>query len=300
VVRAVNRNLGVLVACLSSGLGGTAVAATRFVADKIDPVALGALRFGIGFLFLLPSLPIAETDWPRRPDWIAVGALGLLFFALFPILFNASLIFTTSARAGLALASLPLLTMIVAAALGREEITLRKALGIGVAMSGVAVALGLDVEAAPKGAWRGDLLMLSAALCMAFYNVLSKPVISRSGPLAFTLIGMGVGAGALVVTGWLQNGFAPVAAFSSAEWIAIGYLGIVCGALIFFLWAFALARTTPTRAAIAVALNPVMAALTAALILDEGVGLALAAGGGVVVSGIYLAATNPKIALHPN
>ena len=47
----------------------------------------------------------------------------MLFFALFPILFNASLIFTTAARGALALSTLPLLTMLVGAALGSEALT---------------------------------------------------------------------------------------------------------------------------------------------------------------------------------
>src|SRR5882757_4216487 len=97
---------GVLAAVLSSGLGGT-----RFVRHAIDPLAIGAFRFGLGFIFLLPIALIQGGKWPARNDWAAAAGLGLLFFGLFPILFNASLIFTTAARGALALSTLPLLTM---------------------------------------------------------------------------------------------------------------------------------------------------------------------------------------------
>ncbi len=103
---------------LSSGLGGTSIGATRFVRTAIDPLAIGAFRFGLGFLFLLPIALIQGGSWPARRDWTVVAGLGLLFFGLFPILFNASLIFTTAARGALALSTLPLLTMVVGAALG--------------------------------------------------------------------------------------------------------------------------------------------------------------------------------------
>src|SRR5882724_8411793 len=46
--------IGVLAALLSSALGGVAAGATRFVVADVDPITLGALRFGGGFLVLLP------------------------------------------------------------------------------------------------------------------------------------------------------------------------------------------------------------------------------------------------------
>src|ERR1700744_3400113 len=96
---------GVLAAILSSGLGGTSIGAPRFVRNAIDPLAIGAFRFGIGFVFLLPIAFIQGGNWPARRDWAGVGGLGLLFFGLFPILFNASLMFTTASRGALALST---------------------------------------------------------------------------------------------------------------------------------------------------------------------------------------------------
>src|SRR3569833_1649113 len=121
---------GVLAAALSSGLGGTSIGATRFVRNAVDPLAIGAFRFGLGFIFLLPIALIHGREWPQRKDWAGVAGLGLLFFGLFPILFNTSLIFTTAARGALALSTLPLLAMLVGAELGREEQTARKTFGV--------------------------------------------------------------------------------------------------------------------------------------------------------------------------
>src|ERR1700710_3214862 len=121
---------GVLAAVLSSALGGTSIGATRFVRHAVDPLGIGAFRFGLGFIFLLPMALIQGGKWPVRRDWTGVAGLGLLFFGLFPILFNASLIFTTAARGALALSTLPLLTMVVRAALGGEPLTARKTVGV--------------------------------------------------------------------------------------------------------------------------------------------------------------------------
>jgi len=132
---------GVLAAVLSSGLGGTSIGATRYLVNAVDPLAIGSFRFGIGFLLLLPLAWWKGGAWPQRQDWLGVAGLGVLYFALFPILFNASLIFTTAARGSLALSTLPLLTMLVGAALGSEALTARKTTGVLIAMGGVALAL---------------------------------------------------------------------------------------------------------------------------------------------------------------
>jgi drug/metabolite transporter (DMT)-like permease len=286
---------GVLAAVLSSAFGGVAAAATRFVIPGTDPITLAALRFGLGFLFLLPIALARRRRWPPGRDWPAVIALGLLFFAVFFVLFNIALRHTTAARGTLALSTLPLLTMVVAGALGVEPLTGRKTAGVLVAMTGVAVALAAGAARAPAGAWRGDLVMVAGALCMAFYSARSRPYIGRSGPLTFTTAGMGAGATVLALIAWWSGGFAATGRFGRAEWAAVGYLGAFGAALVFYLWAFALERTTPTRVASTITVNPVMAAVVASAILGEPIGLNLVVGVTAVAAGIWIASTSP----HP-
>jgi drug/metabolite transporter (DMT)-like permease len=286
--------LGVLAAVGSSALGGTSIGATRFLVDAIDPLAIGSFRFGVGFLLLLPVALVQAKRWPPRQDWLAVTGLGLLFFAMFPILFNASLIFTTAARGALALSTLPLLTMLIGAALGSEPLTARKTAGVLIAISGVSIALLAGLSAAPEGAWRGDLLMVAAALCMAFYSIWSRPFIRSSGPLSFTTLAMAVGAAVLVTLSMLRDSFAPVEAFGSPQWIGVLYLGAFGSALTFYLWAFALGRTTPTLVAISVTVNPVAASLVGATLLDEPLRWNLVAGIITVFTGICIATTQSR------
>jgi drug/metabolite transporter (DMT)-like permease len=281
---------GVLAAMLSSGIGGASIGVTRFIAGDLDPLAIGAFRFGIGFMLLLPFALRGGRSWPKRGDWSRVAALGLLFFGAFPVLFNASLAFTTAARGAMALSTLPLLTMVVAAVFKVERLTQRKAMGVFTAMAGVALALLAGFSDAPAKAWRGDLLMVSAALCMAIYSVASKPFIRRSDPITFTVVAMGVGALALTLASSGLGSFEPVRAFGPGQWAALGFLGAFGGALTFFLWAFALQRTTPTRVAISIAVNPLAAALVGALLVAEVIRWNLSIGIVAVVAGIWIAA----------
>jgi drug/metabolite transporter (DMT)-like permease len=241
--------VGVAIALLSSSLGGTAAAITRYLVSGADPVALAILRWGIGFLCVLPVALLMKVRWPEGRDLLPVAALGLAFFGLFFILYNIAIGYTTAARASLALATLPLHTMVVGALLGVEPLTWRKTTGVSIAVLGVVAALAAGLASAPAEAWRGELIMTSAVFCMAFYNVLSRPFMRRSSALGFLTVGMGTGAFALVAVGLFTGSLAALKSFGTPQWIAGIYLGVGGGAAAFVLWVMALERATPTRVA---------------------------------------------------
>lgn len=286
-----DQSIGVLIAIVSSSLGGSAGAVTRYLAGNADPVTLAILRWGIGFLCVLPVALVLRVQWPARRDWPAVAALGICFFGLFFIFYNIAVAYTTAARASLALSTLPLQTMLVGALLGAEPLTARKSAGVGIAVLGVFAALASGLSAAPPGAWRGELIMTGAVLCMAFYNVLSRPLMRRSSALGFLTVGMGAGAAALVLLGLATDRFAVLGNFGVPQWIAGAYLGIGGGALAFILWVLALERASPTRVANTMTVNPIAAALLAAQLVGEPITLNLVAGLVAVFLGIWVATT---------
>jgi drug/metabolite transporter (DMT)-like permease len=283
--------IGVAIALVSSCLGGTAAAITRYLVGNADPVTLAILRWGIGFAVLLPAALFLGVRWPARRDWAAVALLGLCFFGLFFVLYNVAMGFTTAARASLALATLPLHTMVVGALLGIEPLTSRKSIGVGVAVLGVIAALASGLSAAPSGAWRGELIMTGAVLCMAFYNVWSRPFIQRSSALGFLTVGMGAGAAALILVGSLTGSVAVLSSLSTPQWIAGVYLGVGGGALAFILWVMALERATPTRVANTMTVNPITAGLLATQLVGEPITLNLVLGLVAVFAGIWIATT---------
>jgi drug/metabolite transporter (DMT)-like permease len=202
--------------------------------------------------------------------------------------------YTTAARASLALSTLPLQTMVVGALLGIEPLTKRKSLGVGIAVFGVFAALASGLSAAPSGAWRGELIMTGAVLCMAFYNVWSRPFIQRSSALGFLTVGMGAGAAALILVGLLTGRVAVLSSFGAPQWIAGVYLGVFGGALAFILWVLALQRATPTRVANTMTVNPIAAALLATQLVGEPITLNLIIGLIAVFAGIWIATTEVR------
>ena len=121
--------------------------------------------------------------------------------------------------------------------------------------------------------------MVGATLCMAFYNVWSRPFIARSSPLGFVTASMGGGRGVPRRSSRLRAAASRSRGRSQhAQWIAVIYLGVFGGAAAFFLWVLALRMTTPTRVANTMTVNPIAASLLAAVIVGEPIGWNLVVG----------------------
>jgi len=288
------QRIGILAAAFSSALGGVAAGATRFAVAGIDPLTLAALRFGGGFLVLLPIALASRQAWPKPRDWPGVMLLGLLYFCAYQVLYNVAFVFTTAAHGSMVGSTLAFITMLVAALFGVERLTARKTLGVLIATGGVALALAAGLADAPHGAWRGDLIMLAGIICWACHSVWSRPFIARASPLTFGTAGMGIGAVCLVTVALARGGFDPLTTFRPAQWAAVAYLAIFGGALAFYLWVFALRHATPTGAASTIAVHPISASIFAAIVIGEPLGFNLALGVIAVLAGISIAASTPR------
>jgi drug/metabolite transporter (DMT)-like permease len=71
-------------------------------------------------------------------------------------------------------------------------------------------------------------------------------------------------------------------------------LGVFGGAAAFYLWVFALQRTTPTRVANTMTVNPIAASLLAVVLVGEPIGLNLLVGLVAIAGGIWIASTERR------
>jgi drug/metabolite transporter (DMT)-like permease len=286
--------MGIAAGIASSALGGMAAAVTRFAVATVDPVLITVFRFGIGCLLLLPFAVMMRARWPRGGDLLATAALGVLFYGAFFVAYAQALTLTSAARGSLGVATLPVLTMLVAAALGRERLTLRKGVGVSVALGGVALSLVTDLRSAPIGAWRGDMMMIAAMLSMALYTIYSRPLMRRSSALGYACVGMAAGSLMNLSVASIAGGWAAVQALDATEWAAGVFLGVVPGAIGFFLWVYAVERTTPTRAAATITVSPISAGALASLLVAEPFGIGLALGAIAVAIGLWICSTQGR------
>ena len=283
-------NLAAATAAISAG---ASVVATRMAVGEIEPVSVALLRYAVAAPCMAPFLLMGRSgrERLRGADWCAIAALGALFFGLFPWAFSAALEHTTAARGSVGLATIPIVTLLLAAAFGHERLSGLKAVSVVLAFAGVATAIGPAAIAGTVGPMvlLGDGLMMLAVLCGAGYSAFARPYLRRFGPLFVTALGMLFGLALLALLTSLLGSWQGLPALSARGWAAVIFLGTVGGALQFALYTWALKWIAPSRTAIYLTLNPLSAMALATVLLGESVTLELLLGFMLVSVGIVLA-----------
>jgi drug/metabolite transporter (DMT)-like permease len=270
---------------------GAAMVATRFVVDQTGPASLALLRYLVGFCCLLPAVLLAA---PRtrfeRPDLLPIGLLGITQFGILIVLLNYGLRYIPSARAALIFATLPLLTMMLAAALGQERLTAPKIVGVLLTVAGVGLALGEKATQSAVGAheWVGELAVFASALCGAVCSVLYRPYLRKYPALPVSAFAMLASVAFLAVLAGGEGFFGSPPRFTAGGWLAVAFIGVGSG-VGYFLWLWALNHTTPTKVTVFLALSPLTAAWLGSLILAESISPMFALGLGGVALGLWLA-----------
>ena len=280
---------------------GGAVVATREAVQDVPPLSLAALRFGQGSLLLFLVLLAGARALLRveRRDLPFFALLGAILYTVFPVTFNAALDLTTASRGAVMLATMPIWTVVLGRATGREVLSPRQLGGVVLSVAGVAgvfleSGLGFDDASATAG----NALMLLTALGGAVYGVLAKPLFARYAPLTITAYTMAFGVLLLVPFALVEGLPGAVADMSGKTAALVLFLGIPAGALGYFLITFTLARLTTTQTAVYINLNPMVATALGALLLDERITVAFAAGFSVVLAGLLLV-NWPRSAARP-
>ena len=292
--------LPLLAAAAASAQVGAAIVATRFVIDQTTPVSLAMLRYAIGFLCLLPAVALAGHVRIARRDIAPVALLGIGQFGILVVLLNYGLKFIPSARAALIFATFPLLTLLLAAALRQERLTLAKTLGVLLTVIGVGFALGEKLDTAHSGqSWIGDLAVLASAFTGALCSILYRPYLKRYPALAVSACAMVASVVFLALISASEGFFLALPRFTVAGWLAIVFIG-AGSAIGYFLWLWALAHTTPTRVTVFLSLSPLTAAGLGALLLGEPISANVIAGFLCVAAGLWLATAAGAQSRHSN
>ena len=262
-----------LAAICGSCLLGASVVATKSAVDEIPAISLAFLRYGQGALILLLLL-FVKNQSGFRIDKAALSAcapLGVIMYAVFPVLFNTSVRFTTASRGAVILATMPLWTALLARRFGAERLIPAQMIGILVSITGIIVVFlesGFGVGGS-RDIMIGNSLMVLVAVAGGLYGVLAKPVIAQFGPMTVTALAMAIGAGLLFIPALIEGLPSALANASPHALVLTVYLGVFGGALAFWLLTFALSRLSPTQAAVYINLNPLVATLLSAIFLGE-------------------------------
>lgn len=245
---------------------------------------------------LRPPLPpragtIASIFYSPAPltarDWLGLAGLGLVGHCLYQYCFVAGLAQTSVANSALVLAVTPVLIAIVSAALGQERISPLHWLGALLSLGGIYLVVGGGIGAG-RGSLGGDLLMFAAACCFAIYTLGAQPLMTRHSPVGVTGLSMAIGT-VLYVPAVLPHLRAVDWGTVRADtWLALVYSALFALCVSYTIWYAAVREIGSARTSVYSNLVPIVAMMTASLMLGEPLGARKIAGAAAVLAGVAL------------
>lgn len=246
-------------------LGGSNYVAVTFSNRELPPFFGATVRFAIAttlFFGLARLQRLPRLSRRRTRDAALYGVIG--FGTAYACLYVALLDLSAGTLATI-LASVPLLTLLIAGIVGQERITVRGIGGGVLALAGIAVlSAGKLGGELPVGAL---LAALGGALSSAGATVIAKGL-PDVHPIQMNAYGMGagtvflLGASLIAREDWLIPD-------RVGTWLALGWLGTLGSIGLFMSFLYVVHRWTASAAVYALTAMPVIAAVLGSLLLEQ-------------------------------
>ena len=277
-----------LLAALVATLWGVNFVVIDWGMDGIPPLLFVAVRFTV------VALAVAVVPRPAT-SWRTVAGVGL-FMSLgqFGLLYTSMAAGLSPGLAALLLQAQVVFTVLIAAGVLRERPTAAQILGV------VVGSVGLAVVAVGRGGHAPLLavvLCLLAALSWAVGNVVSRRATGVGGLSLTVWSALVVPVPALGLSLLVEGPDAVVAGLAAFGWrpaLSTLYTAGMCTLVGYAIWNALLGRNRPASVVPWVLLAPVVAMLSAAVLLGQRPNLAETVGGAILVGGVLIAMVRPR------
>ena len=263
-------------------LWGLTVPLSKLGLDWLGAGWLAVARFAIAApllaLFARRGLRAALT-----PGIVFAGAAG---YGLVIVLQNAGIERTSVSHAALIVGAVPVLVAVIAALTRGSRTGPLAWAGSLLALAGVGLVAGGGGAGTSVA---GDVLVLVSVTGSAAFIVAQPTLLAGRDPAAVTAVQLGAGGLAALPLAIVLEGAPP--APSSVEPVVVVLLLALAGTLLAFsLFAWAQARVPAALAGAFVNLEPLVGALTGAVVFHDALGPAQMLGGAAILAGIALGA----------
>jgi drug/metabolite transporter (DMT)-like permease len=226
--------------------------------------------------------------WPSRREWAGCAIVGILLLVANGLVGIGEQT-VPSGLAALLVATVPLWLLGMDAVLNHARLGWATLGGLLLGLAGVGLLSGLGDRSHGISAL-GVFIILGAAAMWALGTIMARRVTLPSSPALASGMQLLCGGAALLALSAAAGEFGSLhlGQISTRSWLALGYL-IVFGSIVAFS-AYGIAiRALPTATVATYAyVNPVIAVLLGALILNEQLTPAMLAGGALIVGAVVL------------
>jgi DME family drug/metabolite transporter len=238
--------------------------------SPIDPLILSQGRATFSFLVLLPVLGLLRG---RRRLHLAARDLGQIFLigvlgvAASNYFYYLAIQKTNVATAIIVQYTAPIWVLLYTVARGQQKPTLQRVAAVGLAVTGIALVIGLFGSGGLRLDTVGVFAALLAAFSFAFYNIGGHDILSRLDRWIVLLYTTGSASlfWLLVNPPWKIA----AAHYSGDQWLFLTLFSLISVLAPFSFYFAGLQHLEPTRAVVVSCLEPVFSIVIAAIALGE-------------------------------
>jgi drug/metabolite transporter (DMT)-like permease len=273
----------------AGALWGLTVPLSKLGLEWLGAGWLAVVRFAIA----APLLALVVRGRLRAALTPGVFLAGALGYGAVIVLQNVGIERTSVSHAALIVGAVPVLVVIISAALRRGASDATAWTGSLVALAGVGLVAG---GGGAGTSLAGDLLVLLSVTGSAFFIVLQPSLLAGRDPAAVTAVQLGAGGIASLPVAIVLEGAPPAPASADAV-VAVLALALTGTALAFSLFAWAQARVPAAVAGAFVNLEPLVGAITGAVAFHDALGPLQMTGGAAILVGIALGLPRDRAAV---
>lgn len=257
---------------------------TRLALQYFSAFAIGFLRYLIASAALLVIIAAAKIKAPQRADlkWFALA--GFFGFFLYMVAFNKGCATVTAATSSVIIATVPVITALLARVLYGEKLSAIQWAAMAVEFSGVVLLTLLDHSFSING---GLFLLLLATLALGIYNLLQRKLTKTYSGLQASAYS--IFAGTVMLAVFLPTSMREVRSAPPAQLVYIAVLGLFSSAAAYVTWAYAFQKAKNTSSVSNyMFVTPFVTALLGFLLAGERPDIATIAGGAVILTGVLI------------
>ena len=250
-------------------------------------------RVFIAALVLVPWRLAAGGRRPASGRAVMLALAGGVFFGLDLALYNTAVLRTSAATAAFLGNNTPVFVGLGAWLFFRRRPPGAFWTGLALALSGGAIMILADaVGHTVVGDPVGDVLALIAGIFFAGYLLAAERLRSDMDTLTFNMIAI-LGSTSVLLLVCLAMGM-PLGGYSAQTWASLAGLGLIAQLAAYFALVYALGHLPATITSVGLLTQLPLTAALAALLLAEPVTSAQAAGGALVLAGVYVVNRRPN------
>ena len=284
-----------IVAIVTAAIWGTTFISSKVLLEcGLTPAEIMILRFAIAYLCMLPFWRggLFAKSWKDELQMVVLGITG---GSMYFLLENTALVYTQASNVAIIIASTPLLTTLAVHFISRQEKADKRLYACSLlSLVGVALVV-LNGEFILKLNPMGDLLTLGAAIMWVIYSIVILKLEGKYHPLMITRKIFFYGILTLAPYFLFEPWGADLQTLAQPTVVGnLLFLGIVASLVCYWSWNVAIEKLGAIRATNYLYINPIVAMVTAYLVLDERITSLAIVGTALILLGVYLAEKKKK------